>query len=587
MGNNTTNASAPETQAQDQTQDASVIVLINVHFNMLPSLSKKHKIQKDSGQQSAFSNVVRNNLVYHSNTQLLQDPDDIKPKEITIPCQDLYFDEDFQCFDSQGEYMKIVEACHELEEFLKQKANEVSENSTVQVCINIIGYECIADVAWGLVSYLTLPSYDNIKDNSLIELITEHQIPFLNPFKEKGWSINVIGMNIVENGLIFQINKPYDKYLPNAYNGQQKTTASSSSQDSSQMSLLPDEDKMYSQAPQRTTPKRISLSAYKNASQAIISPMNLIKPSNGLDRNKRHLNDVQSYVNGNQNAAKKKMKKIERNDVELFSLEGVHTVLDIASFVPAVSTATSIANAGIYLAEAGYMFFFTDEEGAGEKVGQALISGVGAIPFSKLGAKAVKFFKGESKAGKAAEKAADARKQFESIVKDVDKILEKSQKRVADAYNKMRNTGKKIDDLMEEIAATTDYGKKNELRRMQEEALNEWYKLKELYKNEFDLLMGTINQRRVWKDHLGTALVQERNLRKEYEAILKGLEGVTRFEKRVKEMETILNTYKSGSLLFISKVYEHDSKVNEHNSDNDVAAKPVYEPTYDPAEIFQ
>ncbi len=325
MGSNTTNASTPDTQAQDQTQDASVIVLINVHFNMLPSLSKKHKIQKDSGQQSAFSNVVRNNLVYHSNTQLLQDPDDIKPKEITIPCQNLYFDEDFQCFDSQGEYMKIVEACHELEEFLKQKDNEIPENSTVQVCINIIGYECIADVAWGLVSYLTLSSNDNIKDNSLIELIAEHQIPFLNPFKEKGWSINVIGMNIVENGLIFQINKPYDKYLPNAYNGQQKTTASSSSQDSSQMSLLPDEYKMYSQAPQRTTPKRISLSAYKNASQAIISPMNLIKPSNGLDRNKRHLNDVQSYVNGNQNAAKKKMKKIERNDVELFSHEGVRT----------------------------------------------------------------------------------------------------------------------------------------------------------------------------------------------------------------------------------------------------------------------
>jgi hypothetical protein len=308
--------------------------------------------------------------------------------------------------------------------------------------------------------------------------------------------------------------------------------------------------------------------------------MNLIKPSNGLDRNKRHLNDVQSYVNGNQNAAKKKMKKIERNDVELFSLEGVHTVLDIASFVPAVSTATSIANAGIYLAEAGYIFFFTDEEGAGEKVGQALISGAGAIPFSKLGAKAVRFFKGEYKAGKTAEKAADARKQFESIVKDVDKILEKSQKRVADAYNKMRNTGKKIDDLMEEIAATTDYGKKNELRRMQEEALNEWYKLKELYKNEFDLLMGTINQRRVWKDHLGTALVQERNLRKEYEAILKGLEGVTRFETKVKEMEFYLSISKTATFFSFSKIYDG---ISNSDTDYDFADKPKDEPLHNPA----
>ncbi len=582
MGNNTTNASTPDTKAQDQTQDASVIVLINVHFNMLPSLAKKHKIQKDSRQQSYFSNIVRNNLVYHSNTQLLQNPDDIKTKEITIPCQDLYFDEDFECIDTQGEYMKIVEACREMEEFLKQKENDIPENSTVQVCINIIGYECIADVAWGLASYFTLSSAGKIKDNSLDEVIADNQIPFLNPFKDKGWSINVIGINIVENGLLFQINKPYDKYLPNANNGQQKTTASSSSQDSSQMSLLPDEDKMYSQAPQRTTPKRISLSAYKNASQAIISPMNLIKPSNGLDRNKRHLNNVQSYINGNQNAAKKNLPQKDKKEEEWLTSDNVHMALDIVSFIPVAGTVSSVANGIFYVYEASDLFF-SGKEGGWSKLGEAGLSFVGAIPFSKLGASAVRFFKGEYKAGKAMEQAANSSKELDNIVGGVRKTLLKSKERLLDASRKKIAKRKEINDLAERFFNEHDIGKKHELKRMLEKAQKEWEELHRLFDTERKLLLGTIAQKRRWLNHLDEALEQEEKLRKEYEEVLNGLEGVTRFETMVKEMELSIHFSKEASLFTISRVYDG---INKSSAGNNVAAEPKDDSSYNPADRF-
>lgn len=449
MGSNTTNASTPDTQAQDQTQDASVLIFINVHFNLIPPFTMENMIEKASYQESSSANIVRNNLAYHSNTKLLQNPDVFDSKEITIPCYDLLFDPAFMCVDPYGKFLKITEACDQINEYLGNRVIPV--NSKVQVCFNVIGYECIADVVWGFTSYLMNSSIGSVEDYDLQELMAKNDLPIIEPYQDEGWSIDVVGVNLVDNGLIFQVNHPYDKFLSNVDGGQQ---------DNSNNNWMSSSTKLYSEL----SKDQLNVCLFKDQSQAIISPMNLANNSNkkGITQNKiekNNIESIQSYVNGNQDAAKKKQEPASKT-----VLKGIHGFLDVASFIPAVSTATGIINAAIYAAEENYLFF-TGQEGWEDKRNEALISLASAIPFSKLAtkggaavkaaankitAKAASKEAAELAAKKAAEKAA-AKKAAKEAAKEAKAAAKKAAKEAKEATEELNKNKSLINDLNDEI----------------------------------------------------------------------------------------------------------------------------------------
>lgn len=462
MGSNTTNASTPDTQAQDQTQDASALLFINVHFNLIPPPTMKNMIEKAPDQQSSFANIVRNNLAYHSNTQLIKNPDIFDSKDITIPCYDLFVDPAFECIDPYGKFLKIIEACDEVNQYLGNKV--IPDNSKVQVCFNVIGYECIADVVWGFSNYLTKSSVGSVEDDELTELMTQNDLPIIDAYQDDGWSIDVVAANIVDNGLIFQVTHPYDKYLSNANVGQQDNASNNwmAPQSSSQMSLSP---KLYSEAHPTLSKDRLKLSLYNDPSQAIISPMYLANKSKktGITQKeveKKTVEPMQSYVNGNQDAAKKKQEPASTS-----VLNGIHIFLDVASFIPAVSTATGIINAAIYAAEENYLFF-TGQEGWEEKRNEALISLASAIPFSKLAVKGGTLVKTTAKkiTSKAARKEAAelaAKKTAEKqaarkAAKNAAKEAKEARKAANEATQTLNRNKTLINDLNDEIRQLDD-----------------------------------------------------------------------------------------------------------------------------------
>ena len=422
-------ANTPDTKSKDERSEAKIIIFVNVHFNLMSSIPHKVKSQ-DSYQQFAVANILQNDLVFHSNTQLLTKPDSILLHECTIPCRDLYFNQLLECIDPLGEFFKILWACKDIDEYLNQLV--IPDDSKVQVCFNIIAYQCISDVAWGLASLLDLSCSSNIQNDILIDLIAEIQEPVLGPYIEKGWSINVVGVNLIDNGLIYQIDIPKDSNEnsnsanndKNTNNNSSTNTPSQYSAQNAQQSPIAKED--IPEEPTITLTGHVSkshivLSAFKETLRPIINPFYVIDKLTGADKMQDDINEhaigaIQSYINGDKDAAKKHLKATGSASLDL-----LHNRLDIISFVPGPGTPASIANGLIYTVEEAYLLHTGGNWKEAQK--NALISYVCAIPFAKIAkfAKSSKILQNNKTLAILVEKAEQSKKEAQELFKSVKK----------------------------------------------------------------------------------------------------------------------------------------------------------------------
>lgn len=388
-----TEAKAPQKQEQTNREDTNVIVFVNVIFSLLCSENAKKKCS-DEQQQSckfALAEVVKEHVCYRSNIKEAGIPDKLYAYECEILCTDLYFDENGNCIDILGEYEKIITACETVETYLSGLT--FPEGTKIQVCLNIMGVEPLPDVAWGFAFMADACCSNNIEDDELNDMIMENYEPFFMGYIEKGWSVRVTYIALMEVGLIFEAKNTEgnNKAIPvvQKRNPPQEVTNGKSKE-------IPIEKPI--EKPIGTDTSTLVLTGHVEKNVVNISSfisfdciLDCIPPFNtirlidrlmGVDKIEEEIKasafkSVASYIRGDNENGWKYLKEAGGA-----SLDYVHKRLELISFVPGPGTIAGVADGLIYTFQEG--FAWGDQEKMEELRERALLSYFFAIPFTKI-----------------------------------------------------------------------------------------------------------------------------------------------------------------------------------------------------------
>ena len=514
---NEVNAIEQEKINKEENEKLTIKIIVNVNFSLIKKANNNETTTTTLSQkkyESSIANYVKVHTLYSPSIEIGELPDKIYNAEYDIDCSDLYFNENGQCVDSIGCYLKIHEACFSIYFYISQLS--IPYDANVQVLINVLGDEPIYDLIWGF-SFLADALCDyNIEDTELEGLIIEDYEPFFLEYIEKGWDVRVAHISIAEIGMLFEIddynnivveegnvgdskidkeNKEH-KNTKIAKQEENKTNTDSSVlkegvtnnnntaiegknvRDSKigNENIEHQKNEILAQGNETGTDGfvlkghviKYGLSdfySYKLRSieelVSFLSPFGAIHTINRIfgwdkiEEQVRHniFNALIAYYNGDTSKGNNYLKSAGQDALEL-----THKRLEVLSFVPGIGTVTSIVDAGLYAIEENVVFF---SGGSWEEVenlrNKAAWSLVGAIPFFKICKKGCAIIKGkklveESKAiYKSAEKAYKVAKEELNTVKDcVKKIKKPKQKAKNDAKKYMRDAWYNLEQARKE-----------------------------------------------------------------------------------------------------------------------------------------
>lgn len=514
---NEVNAIEQEKINKEENEKLTIKIIVNVNFSLIKKANNNETTTTTLSQkkyESSIANYVKVHTLYSPSIEIGELPDKIYNAEYDIDCSDLYFNENGQCVDSIGCYLKIHEACFSIYFYISQLS--IPYDANVQVLINVLGDEPIYDLIWGF-SFLADALCDyNIEDTELEGLIIEDYEPFFLEYIEKGWDVRVAHISIVEIGMLFEIddynnivveegnvgdskidkeNKEH-KNTKIAKQEENKTNTDSSVlkegvtnnnntaiegknvRDSKigNENIEHQKNEILAQGNETGTDGfvlkghviKYGLSdfySYKLRSieelVSFLPPFGAIHTINRIfgwdkiEEQVRHniFNALIAYYNGDTSKGNNYLKSAGQDALEL-----THKRLEVLSFFPGIGTVTSIVDAGLYAIEENVVFF---SGGSWEEVenlrNKAAWSLVGAIPFFKICKKGCAIIKGkklveESKAiYKSAEKAYKVAKEELHTVKDcVKKIKKPKQKAKNDAKKYKRDAWYNLEQARKE-----------------------------------------------------------------------------------------------------------------------------------------
>ena len=204
---NEVNAIEQEKINKEENEKLTIKIIVNVNFSLIKKANNNETTTTTLSQkkyESSIANYVKVHTLYSPSIEIGELPDKIYNAEYDIDCSDLYFNENGQCVDSIGCYLKIHEACFSIYFYISQLS--IPYDANVQVLINVLGDEPIYDLIWGF-SFLADALCDyNIEDTELEGLIIEDYEPFFLEYIEKGWDVRVAHISIAEIGMLFEID---------------------------------------------------------------------------------------------------------------------------------------------------------------------------------------------------------------------------------------------------------------------------------------------------------------------------------------------------------------------------------------------
>lgn len=514
---NEVNAIEQEKINKEENEKLTIKIIVNVNFSLIKKANNNETTTTTLSQkkyESSIANYVKVHTLYSPSIEIGELPDKIYNAEYDIDCSDLYFNENGQCVDSIGCYLKIHEACYSIYFYISQLS--IPYDANVQVLINVLGDEPIYDLIWGF-SFLADALCDyNIEDTELEGLIIEDYEPFFLEYIEKGWDVRVAHISIAEIGMLFEIDDYNNIVVEEGNVGDSKIDKENKEHQNTKIakqeenktntdsSVLKEgvtnnnntaiegknvrdskidneniehqKNEILAQGNETGTDGFVlkghvikyglsDFHSYKLRSReelvSFLPPFGAIHTINRIfgwdkiEEQVRHniFNALIAYYNGDTSKGNNYLKSAGQDALEL-----THKRLEVLSFFPGVGTVTSIVDAGLYAIEENVVFF---SGGSWEEVenlrNKAAWSLVGAIPFFKICKKGCAIIKGkklveESKAiYKSAEKAYKVAKEELHTVKDcVKKIKKPKQKAKNDAKKYKRDAWYNLEQARKE-----------------------------------------------------------------------------------------------------------------------------------------
>lgn len=349
--------------------------------------------------------------------------------DLEYDCSNLYFDEEGKCIDYPGMMELILEAISDV----KIKLTPYLSCKDAQVIISIVGMDNLPELIFGTGFLL-----DNKLDLSLVEddiieyfILSEYTPPLLD-FINKGWSITVVDIKMLQLNLLLSISvtnetdrtKMHDIIDSSSVTKTHSSPTSEVNRPKSNENLQNETDQnrtdnlkpveetlstdivnkdnirddntplfhlsaTYEEnKPDYPVPPDIDIiDKIKGQSKflrKIIMPwaaFSLISDALGGEKIEDDAWEIlKAYLRGNKEEANRQWQKLG-ND----TLEYIHNTLDLVSFVPGVGALPSLLNAFIYGIEYDYAFFNGDMEKARDRQASCLIASAGAIPFFRIG----------------------------------------------------------------------------------------------------------------------------------------------------------------------------------------------------------
>ena len=471
-----TEAKAPQKQDQTKREDTNVIVFVNVVFSLLCSEGAKKDNCEEQQQycKLALAEAVKEHVCYRSNIKDAGSLDKLYAYECEISCADLFFDEDGNCIDIFGEYQKIFAACEAVEEYLNGLT--FPEGTNVQVCLNILGMEPLPDVAWGFAFMADACCSYNIEDDGLSDMIMDDYEPFFLDYIEKGWSVRVTYIALMEIGLIFEMRNTEEKNKAAPVVQKRKLAQEETNEKPIEK---PTEKPIDSESPSLVLTGHIeknvvNISSFISFDSILdcIPPFNTIRFIDrlmGVDKIEEKIKDsaiksISSYVSGDHENGWNYLKEAGGA-----SLDYVHKRFELISFVPGPGTIAGVADGLIYTIQEG--FAGDDLEKMKELRNEALWAYAGAIPFTKIIKYAAPTVKSAaaigkmSKSAKALSAADEAVKEATVAKKTVKGASKKIRKQASSARYARKQKRRLIEDSVakernnpENIQALEKYG---------------------------------------------------------------------------------------------------------------------------------
>ena len=451
-----TEAQAPQKQEQANREDTNVIVFVNVIFSLFCCEDVKKNSCEEQQQccKLTLAEAVKEHVCYRSNIAEAGTPDKLYAYECEISCVDLYFDENGNCTDTLGEYQKIFAACEAVEEYLSGLT--FPEGTNVQVCLNILGMEPLSDVAWGFAFMADACCSFNIEDDELGDMITEDYDPFFLDYIEKGWSIRVTYIALMELCLIFETRNTEEKNKVTPV--VQKRNSPQEGTNEKPIEKTIDKESSSLVLAGHIEKNVVNLSSFISFDRILdcIPPFNTIRFIDrlmGVDKIEEKIKDsatksITSYVRGDNENGWKYLKEAGGA-----SLDYVHKRLEQISFVPGPGTIAGVADGLIYTIQEG--FAWGDLEKMEELRNKALWAYAGAIPFTKIIKYAAPTIKSASAIGKMS-KSAKALSAADEAVKEATvakKAVKGASKKVRKQASSARYARKKERRLIEDSIA--------------------------------------------------------------------------------------------------------------------------------------
>ena len=469
-------ADIPDKQDCFERENVNILIFVNVVFSLI---SNKERVKSCSGKQNqcidgAVATVVKEHPCFHSNILLEKNPDKIYAFECEIQCQDLYCDENGDCIDSIGAYSKILYACNRVNNYLNELV--FPPDSIIQVCINVLGFEPISDIAWGFAFMSDACCPNNVEDEALNELIMDEYEPFFWEYINNNWKVNVVYISLMEYDMVFEITNndvnKNSKQITNSTKGHPNLNQNDHNNhaiDERNISLEKD-------TPQNTKDEKASITLEGHISKTEVNLssfisfdhiMDCIPPFNvvrfldrltGVDKIENRIkenvrNSIQAYIRGDSSEGWRYLK-----DAGGASLDYVHKRLEVIAFVPGAGTIAGVVDGLIYTTQEG--FAWGDLEKMEELRNRALYAYAGAVPFYKILKYGKPVVKAKNIITEGSEKIIKEKKLLsfaQKIYKKAEKAPKPKTKTSIKAFQKSRKELRSIKNNLEKMSSDPKY----------------------------------------------------------------------------------------------------------------------------------
>jgi len=193
-----TGASEPNYQERSVTQNERGDIYIKVFFSILHH-PYNTPVSEDSREYNVAEGLVLRDIV--GSSEEIIDVSEKIHETIIIDCSDLIVSDEGVCDDSEGLYMKILEALYDLSDIVERNRLRIPH---ANVHIAVYGFEMIEDAVRGFVYLVDDDNSLNLTDDKLCSYILALP-PFFEDVKEWGWFMWTEYVGVFEYYQLYQV----------------------------------------------------------------------------------------------------------------------------------------------------------------------------------------------------------------------------------------------------------------------------------------------------------------------------------------------------------------------------------------------